>query len=141
MRAILPELDVLAGARDLPSLLEEVRRLPETCARPRRTASRAWSARVIIRPVQQTAATVTEWLTEGRRVAAGTLVAVDGSSPLDVGASVYIDEHGTIEGSVTGGCVESAVAQEAIAMLDDARPRRPSSSRTASPTSSPGPSG
>jgi xanthine dehydrogenase accessory factor len=50
-------------------------------------------------------------------VAAGTLVAVDGSSPLDVGASVYVDEHGTIEGSVTGGCVESAVAQEAMEML------------------------
>ena len=77
---------------------------------------------MIIRPVQQTAATVTEWLTEGRRVAAGTLVAVDGSSPLDVGASVYIDEHGTIEGSVTGGCVESAVAQEALAMLADGTP-------------------
>jgi len=43
MRAILGELDALAGARDLPSLLEEVRRLPETSARPRRTASRAWS--------------------------------------------------------------------------------------------------
>jgi uncharacterized protein with von Willebrand factor type A (vWA) domain len=43
MRAILGELDTLAGARDLPSLLREVRRLPETSARPRRTASRAWS--------------------------------------------------------------------------------------------------
>ncbi len=77
---------------------------------------------MIIRPVQQTAATVTEWLTEGRRVAAGTLVAVDGSSPLDVGASVYVDERGTIEGSVTGGCVESAVAQEAIEMLAHGAP-------------------
>jgi xanthine dehydrogenase accessory factor len=72
----------------------------------------------MMRSVQQTAATVTGWLNEGRRVAAGTLVAVDGSSPLDVGASVYIDEHGTIEGSVTGGCVESAVAQEALELLE-----------------------
>jgi xanthine dehydrogenase accessory factor len=72
----------------------------------------------MMRSAQQTAATVTGWLNEGRRVAAGTLVAVDGSSPLDVGASVYIDEHGTIEGSVTGGCVESAVAQEALEMLE-----------------------
>jgi xanthine dehydrogenase accessory factor len=76
----------------------------------------------MMRPVQQTAARVTEWLQEGRRVAAGTLVAVDGSSPLDVGASVYIDEHGTIEGSVTGGCVESAVAQEAMEMLERGTP-------------------
>jgi uncharacterized protein with von Willebrand factor type A (vWA) domain len=43
MRAVLGDLDALAGARDLPSLLEQVRRLPETSARPRRTASRAWS--------------------------------------------------------------------------------------------------
>jgi xanthine dehydrogenase accessory factor len=77
---------------------------------------------MIVRPVQQTAATVIEWLEAGRRVAAGTLVAVDGSSPLDVGASVYIDEQGTIEGSVTGGCVESAVAQEALAMLETGAP-------------------
>ena len=78
----------------------------------------------MMRPVQQTAATVSEWLEEGRRVAAGTLVAVDGSSPLDVGASVYIDADGTIEGSVTGGCVESAVAQEAMAILEEQRPPR-----------------
>jgi xanthine dehydrogenase accessory factor len=76
-----------------------------------------------VRPAQQTAATVAEWLEEGRRVVAGTLVSVDGSAPLDVGASVYIDAHGVIEGSVTGGCVESAVAQEALDMLEaDARP-------------------
>jgi xanthine dehydrogenase accessory factor len=78
----------------------------------------------MLRPVQQTAATVSEWLQEGRRVAAGTLVAVDGSSPLDVGASVYIDGDGTIEGSVTGGCVESAVAQEAMGIIaEDRAPR------------------
>src|SRR5215217_3508592 len=76
----------------------------------------------MMRPVQQTAATVIGWLREGRRVAAGTLVAVDGSSPLDVGASVYIDADGTIEGSVTGGCVESAVAQEALGMLEQGTP-------------------
>jgi uncharacterized protein with von Willebrand factor type A (vWA) domain len=42
MRAVLGDLDALGG--DLTTLLEEVRRLPETSARPRRTASRAWSA-------------------------------------------------------------------------------------------------
>jgi xanthine dehydrogenase accessory factor len=76
------------------------------------------------RPAQQTAATVIEWLEEGNRVVGGTLVGVDGSAPLDVGASVYIDEHGVIEGSVTGGCVESAVAQEALDMLEEGRPPR-----------------
>ncbi len=59
-----------------------------------------------------------EWLQEGRRVAAGLLVGIDGSAPLDVGASMYVDADGAIEGSITGGCVESAVAQEAAALLE-----------------------
>jgi len=71
-----------------------------------------------MRPAQQTAATVIGWLEEGRRVAAGLLVGIDGSAPLDVGASMYVDGDGAIEGSVTGGCVESAVAQEALAVLE-----------------------
>jgi xanthine dehydrogenase accessory factor len=71
-----------------------------------------------MRTQQQTAATVIDWLREGRRVAAGLLASVDGSAPLDVGASVYIDERGSVEGSITGGCVESAVAQEALEIIE-----------------------
>jgi xanthine dehydrogenase accessory factor len=71
-----------------------------------------------MRTQQQTAATVIDWLRQGRRVAAGLLASVDGSAPLDVGASVYIDEQGTVEGSITGGCVESAVAQEALDIIE-----------------------
>jgi len=71
-----------------------------------------------MRTQQQTAATVIDWLREGRRVAAGLLASVDGSAPLDVGASVYIDENGSVEGSITGGCVESAVAQEALEIIE-----------------------
>jgi len=70
------------------------------------------------RPVQHTAAAVAGWLRNGRKVAAGLLVQVDGSSPLDVGASMYIDDQGGIEGSITGGCVEGAVAAAAMEMLD-----------------------
>jgi xanthine dehydrogenase accessory factor len=71
-----------------------------------------------MRTQQQTAATVIGWLREGRRVAAGLLASVDGSAPLDVGASVYIDDGGSVEGSITGGCVESAVAQEALEIIE-----------------------
>jgi xanthine dehydrogenase accessory factor len=77
-----------------------------------------------MRPAQHSAAIVAGWLREGRRVAAGLLVGIDGSAPLHAGASVYIDTDATIEGSVTGGCVESAVAQEAMSMMAaDAPPR------------------
>src|SRR4051795_8788336 len=74
------------------------------------------------RPVQHTASAVVGWLREGRRVAAGLLVEVEGSSPLDVGASMYIDDQGGIEGSITGGCVEGAVAAAAMDMLDENGP-------------------
>ena len=77
-----------------------------------------------MRAAQQSAARAIEWLEEGRRVAAGLLVGVDGSAPLDVGASMYVDADGAIEGSVTGGCVESAVAQEALALLAGGGPPR-----------------
>ena len=83
---------------------------------------RSWE--LMLRPVQRTAITVTQWLEEGRALAAGTLVGVEGSAPLNVGASVYIAADGTIEGSVTGGCVESAVAQEALSMLEHDQPPR-----------------
>src|SRR3954465_11988218 len=73
---------------------------------------------------QHTAATVVDWLQQGRRVAAGLLVGIDGPAPLAAGASMYVDADGVIEGSVTGGCVESAVAQEAMAVLaGEAGPR------------------
>ena len=77
-----------------------------------------------MRPAQQSAATVLGWLDEGRRVAAGLLVGIDGSAPLEAGATMYVDADGTIEGSVTGGCVESAVAQEAMALLAAGGPAR-----------------
>jgi xanthine dehydrogenase accessory factor len=76
------------------------------------------------RAQQQTAATVLRWLAEDRRVATGALVGVDGSAPFDVGATVYVDADGAIEGNVTGGCVEGAVAQEADALIQGGDPAR-----------------
>ena len=74
------------------------------------------------RPVQHTAETVAGWLREGRRVVAGLLVEVEGSAPLDVGASMYVDDQGGIEGSITGGCVEGAVASAAMDILERGGP-------------------
>src|SRR4051794_5945420 len=76
------------------------------------------------RSVQHTAGTVADWLREGRRVVPGLLVEVEGSSPLDVGASMYVDDQGGIEGSITGGCVEGAVAAAAMEILEQGGPPR-----------------
>jgi len=50
-------------------------------------------------------------------VAAAILVATEGSAPLAIGSVMLVDETGAIEGSLTGGCVESSVAQEAMKLL------------------------
>jgi xanthine dehydrogenase accessory factor len=57
------------------------------------------------------------WIRDGRRVVRALLIEVEGSAPLVPGASMLIDEHGGVEGSITGGCVEGAVLAEASAVL------------------------
>jgi xanthine dehydrogenase accessory factor len=64
-----------------------------------------------------------EWLGEGRRVVSATLVEALGSAPLEPGAEMLVDDTGRIEGSVTGGCVEGALVEEAMGILAGAPPR------------------
>ncbi len=67
--------------------------------------------------------TALQWLAEGRRVVAATLVEAIGSAPLDPGAQMLVDDSGRIDGSVTGGCVEGALVEEAQGILAGAPPR------------------
>lgn len=64
-----------------------------------------------------------DWLEEGRRVVAAALVRTVGSAPLDPGAEMLVDDRGMIEGSVTGGCVEGALFEEAQQVLAGGPPR------------------
>ena len=63
------------------------------------------------------------WLREGRRVVNSMLIERIGSAPLDPGAQMLVDERGNIEGSVTGGCVEGALVEEAGRLLEGEAPR------------------
>ncbi len=63
------------------------------------------------------------WHRRGRRVAIATVVATWGSSPRPVGSQLIVDEEGRMLGSVSGGCIEGAVVQEALAVLGGAPPR------------------
>jgi xanthine dehydrogenase accessory factor len=64
-----------------------------------------------------------QWLRDARRVACALLVETEGSAPIAPGATMFIGEHGSIEGSLTGGCVESAVVGEAEETLAGGAPR------------------
>lgn len=74
-------------------------------------------------PMPTAESTAARWLREGRRLVIATLVERIGSAPLDPGAQMLIDESGRIEGSVTGGCVEAALVEEAQKIFAGGPPR------------------
>ncbi|QPH56138.1 XdhC family protein [Pontivivens ytuae] len=64
-----------------------------------------------------------DWLGEGRRVALATVVETWGSAPRPIGSQLVISDEAQMMGSVSGGCVEGAVVEEAMAALEDGTPR------------------
>ena len=66
---------------------------------------------------------IDRWREAGLRVALARVVGVDGSGPRDPGATMAVNEAGEVSGSVSGGCVESAVVSEALQILAGDRPR------------------
>ena len=65
--------------------------------------------------LEQTAA----WREEGIGVALASVVTTWGSSPRPVGSQLAADESGKFVGSVSGGCIEGAVVEQALAAIKD----------------------
>jgi xanthine/CO dehydrogenase XdhC/CoxF family maturation factor len=63
------------------------------------------------------------WLAEGRKVALGTVVKTWGSAPRPAGSQIAVREDGVFTGSVSGGCIEGAVIEEALAAMADGKTR------------------
>jgi xanthine/CO dehydrogenase XdhC/CoxF family maturation factor len=66
---------------------------------------------------------VDTWRAAGDRVAIATVVKVEGSAPRPVGATMAVSSSGELAGSVSGGCVESAVFEEAQDVLKTGTPK------------------
>jgi len=64
------------------------------------------------------------WLGAGRKVALGTVVKTWGSAPRQAGSQIAVRDDGAFVGSVSGGCIEGAVIEEALAAMKDGRVRR-----------------
>lgn len=63
------------------------------------------------------------WLESGRSLAAATLIQRSGSAPFEPGATMLIDAESAVLGSVSGGCVEMALVEEARRVLSGGEPR------------------
>ena len=63
------------------------------------------------------------WREAGKKVAIATVVTVEGSAPRPVGAAMAVSSSGEFAGSVSGGCVETAVFVEAQEVLETGTPK------------------
>jgi len=63
------------------------------------------------------------WREAGRGVALATVVETWGSSPRPAGSQLAVNEESAFVGSVSGGCVEGAVVEEALRTIADGHPR------------------
>jgi xanthine dehydrogenase accessory factor len=58
------------------------------------------------------------WRDGGHGVALATVVATWGSSPRPAGSQLVVRDDGVHQGSVSGGCIEGAVIEEALAVIN-----------------------
>jgi xanthine/CO dehydrogenase XdhC/CoxF family maturation factor len=63
------------------------------------------------------------WRRGGLGVALATVVSTWGSSPRPVGSKLAVNETGQMSGSVSGGCVESAVVHTALEIMRSGKSR------------------
>jgi xanthine/CO dehydrogenase XdhC/CoxF family maturation factor len=62
------------------------------------------------------------WARHGVSIAVATVIATWGSSPRPVGSKMVVNAAGEMRGSVSGGCVESAVVQAALDVIRSGKP-------------------
>jgi CTP:molybdopterin cytidylyltransferase MocA len=95
--------------------------LPEDLERARASAGREERAMTDEAAVLEQAAT---WSEEGLGVALATVTSTWGSALRPAGSQLAVNDRGAFVGSVSGGCIEAAVVQEALLAIGDGKPRR-----------------
>jgi xanthine/CO dehydrogenase XdhC/CoxF family maturation factor len=68
-------------------------------------------------------AEIERWRARGDAVALATVTWTDGSTPRPVGAKMAVNSRGEFTGSVSGGCVEGAVIEEARRVIKTGMPK------------------
>ena len=62
------------------------------------------------------------WLKSNQKVVLATVIQTWGSSPRQIGSRMIVNEKGDFSGSVSGGCVESAVIRECLELIKNNNP-------------------
>ncbi len=60
-----------------------------------------------------------DWLSSKQNVVVATVIQTWGSSPRQVGSRMIVNDKGDFSGSVSGGCVETAVVRECLGLLKE----------------------
>ena len=63
-----------------------------------------------------------DWLATKHSVVLATVIQTWGSSPRPIGSRMIINDKGDFSGSVSGGCVETAVVRECLGLLKEKKP-------------------
>lgn len=63
-----------------------------------------------------------DWRRAGKDVAIATVVSTWGSSPRPVGSQLVVNQDRAFVGSVSGGCIEGAVVEEALKVMKEGKP-------------------
>tara|TARA_Y100001970_G_scaffold289264_1_gene419068 strand:+ start:3591 stop:3920 length:330 start_codon:yes stop_codon:yes gene_type:complete len=58
-----------------------------------------------------------DWIKTNQKVVLATVIQTWGSSPRQIGSRMIVNQNGDFSGSVSGGCVESAVVRECIDLI------------------------
>jgi xanthine/CO dehydrogenase XdhC/CoxF family maturation factor len=66
---------------------------------------------------------VEKWREQGEQVVVATVIATRRSAPRPVGTSLAVSESGKMCGSVSGGCVESDVYENAREVMETGTPK------------------
>ena len=63
-----------------------------------------------------------DWLAAKQNVVLATVIQTWGSSPRPMGSRMIINDKGDFSGSVSGGCVETAVVRECMDLIKEKKP-------------------
>ena len=63
-----------------------------------------------------------DWMKAKQNVVLATVIQTWGSSPRPTGSRMIVNNKGDFSGSVSGGCVETAVVRECLGLLKEKKP-------------------